>query len=520
MKIKSVDKYLKAIGNKIDVTSKVAFITAFLGTFLCHLMFFVHSWANEDGLFGAVVESNMLGSGRFMPGNVLCEFVSPVVLLIIAATVLSVVAVLVVKLLKIENKLYAGSISLLLVTFPVLSMSFGYSFMIERYMLGLLFSVLSVWIVEKGKFGFVLGGILLAVSLGYYQAYVTVAISLSIILVFMKLLEHKSFKDTMSYILKYVLMGIIGVAIYLSIVKVLYGIFGVELLDYKGLNNVGSIPPFSDWSYLLQRTYGHVIYFLLGKRFYRPPLLGLVAQLASVGVTALMMFKVMRDNSKGMFNSIAIIVALLLLPFGMNILDFLLYETHISSLNVYQFVFIFVLPFVLLTRLKVSGKKENVFVSVLEMVCVVSTFVIIWSNFTLNNVYYTKMEKYNEATVLLTNRIFGRIESFDGVDKNTKVFLGNRTGVYGMDDSSIYDDRILVDQGLWGQFIGYSTSQADYSDYKFHSITKNLIGLQYEQISNEEREKIIQSEEYENMAVWPNSNSIKFVGDTLVVKLS
>lgn len=110
----------------------ISFIVAFFSAVLCYLFFFTNFYANEDSLFSRIVGSQMIGSGRWMPGNLLSEFVSPGVLLLIVATILGIISYLITAMFEIKYNIYAVAIGLLLATFPALPMFFGYNFMIER----------------------------------------------------------------------------------------------------------------------------------------------------------------------------------------------------------------------------------------------------------------------------------------------------------------------------------------------------------------------------------------------------
>ena len=218
-------------------------------------------------------------------------------------------------------------------------------------------------------------------------------------------------------------------------------------------------------------------------------------------------------------NLIMIVLFVIIFPFGMNILDFMMDDVSVSTLNIMQFVFMFILPFILISFVE-TKIKDFKGLKIIETVCVVCAMGIIWSNFKMTNLYYTKMQTFNEATVLLTNRIYSRIEQVPDVTSETKVFFGNRTGIYNNENNlNIYSDVFLMDQGLWNQYIGY-TNMIGYNDYKYHMLMKNLIGLKFQAIPYEEGENIKTTREYESMPQWPQEGSIDFIGDVLVVKLS
>lgn len=502
------------------LAEKLTFLTIFVSMLIAHLVFFVHNWANEDSLFNIIVEESMIGSGRFMPGNILSKYASPMVLFVIAVIALSLISIILINMFNLKKKSHIVITACLLTTFPVLAISIGYNFMIERYMMGLLLSVLAVFLSDKWKYGFVLGGLCLGLSLGYYQSYITVTITLVIIKIILKLFEEKDMKKIFMYIGKFLGMGILGIGLYFMVVKVIYGMLGIELLDYKGINNIGTIPSIDKWPDLLDKTYSHVKEYLLGTRFFNPGIIPLVFQviLALMNIVLIILTITKNKNIKKA-NLIMIVLFVIIFPFGMNILDFMMDDVSVSTLNIMQFVFMFILPFILISFVE-TKIKDFKGLKIIETVCVVCAMGIIWSNFKMTNLYYTKMQTFNEATVLLTNRIYSRIEQVPDVTSETKVFFGNRTGIYNNENNlNIYSDVFLMDQGLWNQYIGY-TNMIGYNDYKYHMLMKNLIGLKFQAIPYEEGENIKTTREYESMPQWPQEGSIDFIGDVLVVKLS
>lgn len=280
---------------------------------------------------------------------------------------------------------------------------------------------------------------------------------------------------------------------------------------------MGSIPPISMWAKLIARTYGHIVTYLLGKQFLHPLGVSIVPQVLLTLLTLFLFILVLKKTKLKKANTILLSIIVILFPFGMNILDFLMYESHISTLNIYQFVFIFILPIILLNYAKSGGKPIKIF-NLIEIISLVCLCLVVWSNFSLCNLYYTKLDDYNESTKLFTNRLVYDLEKRLGTNENFKVFFGNRTGIEN-GVATIYDKYILFDQGLWNRYIGYSV-EAGYTDYKLHIIISNLMGKNYQSISLDERSKIMESIEYENMPVWPSEDSVKYFEDVLVVKLS
>lgn len=525
-KIMSITEFLKDYFKKLDANVKVAFMTAMASTFLCHIVYFINRWANEDDFHEIMGQLNMIGSGRWMPGTILSSnFLAPIVLLVIAMVFLSLISVMIVDLFKVKKKTYVAFIALILTSFPVLALGFGYGFMVERYVLGMFFAVLAVYSCSKYKFGIIPGSLALAITMGYYQSYIAISISLIILHVIVRMLEKFDNKDNIKLVLKYLIMGACGIILYMLTVRLVCHFTGVPLLDYKGINNMGSLPPLDQFVPLLKRTYEDFFNFYLGRKFLRPLIYGRISQilLFLVNIFLIIYIAYKQKVYKRPLNMALLFVFLIFLPLGFNIVDFIAYESETSSLNIYQFVFVFIYPFILLGLLEdgfFKKTKQNEVLNITSWIVIICGIAILWSNFVLTNIYYLKVNDFYTTTVQLTNRVFDRIEQMPNYEGSVPVMVGNKNGIYM--DQRVYKDYYKVltyDQGLWDQFIGYAPRPTG-TDFKFHYLVENIIGVHLPSVTPEKFEEIYESEEYEEMEAWPHKDSLKYIDDVLVVKIS
>lgn len=526
--INDVQTTLNNIKENIPKNAKVAFYYTTVLTFLSHLFFFVDRFANEDDFHNLFSSKNMIGSGRWMIGNIFSgKYLLPMVLFVITIISIGLCSSLINSMFKIKKNIYIFLISSLLSTFPILALGFGYSFMIERYMLGLLSAVLAVYFTDKYKKGFVLGSFFLGISLGYYQSYVAVTIGLSIFLIMIKGFEKIKIQEYLKYIVNFLIMGIAGTIFYLLMVKISCNLSGVSLLTYKGINNMGSFPPLSKVPFLFFRTYKHFLGFFIGKSFLRPYKWALYFQITLVVLNIILFIILIKKTKiyKEPLKFLIVLGLLFIIPLGLNITDFIAYETYISSLNIYQFVFVFVAPFILISYInqhdecKDNNYKENL-IPFFEWIICIATIILSWHNFIITNTYYLKLNYFYNSTVQLTNRILYRLESVPGFNSQTKVFVANSEGIYNdLKSNYNFNDTFISEQGLWDQFIGYYP-RFEGSDYKFKYLVLNIFGIRLNSITSNEIKSIYNSNEFEKMENWPHKNSVKFIDNILVVKVS
>ena len=203
---------------------KLAFLSAFIIGVMVHATVMLSDIPNHDGLDSLYFDQNMITSGRWFL-TVACGFSSyftvPWLIGLLGIFFLALAAAVLVDFLEVEKGWAVVLISGMLVAFPALASTFAYVFTLDGYMMALLFAVLSVWCVKRWKKGFVAGGLFLAFSMGIYQSYLPFAVLLSIYGILMIFITGESLKEKLQGLLRYLYMGIIGVAGYYIILQIL-----------------------------------------------------------------------------------------------------------------------------------------------------------------------------------------------------------------------------------------------------------------------------------------------------------
>ncbi len=326
---------------------------------LTHIYFFAGRYGNEDSLFYISGVPAVPSSGRYFYGGLSVDF-APIIIFALHILEFLISVLLVLSIFKIKNKLYSVIIAGFMVTFPVMGYSFSYVQMYDSYTLALLFSVLAVYVSNKYKYGFLAGGLFCACCLSVYQAYITVSMGLSLILLICELIEN-DIKTVGKKAGGFLIFGILGFALY----NMGAWLLGVEISDYKGLNSAGMIP-IDRLPELLERTYTDFIQFFTGKNFgteitrffYVPFFIAVVYILFLIFTVYSLKYIVKRKNPK-VINKVFILISVLLLPFALNFIDFIGVETESDTLTVYAVVLIFIIPFVILEKYVKNVKNKR-----------------------------------------------------------------------------------------------------------------------------------------------------------------
>lgn len=506
--MKKIIKLLKELYDKY----KYSIYSSMIFTFLTHFYFFSRRLANEDDLSYLIFKDFALTSGRWNNGTLFTtSLMLPSVNFILVIIILAIISLLICDIFKIKNKKNMILISLIISTFPSLALSFSYLFMVEIYMTSLLLAVLAVWLSTKWKYGFIPGSLCIALSLGNYQSYIAVSVSLIITYVIKETIDKK--KEILKDILKLFIMGILGIIIYFIILKVLLLINKTSLSNYKGADSMG-IPPISEWPKLIFRTYKHFIGYFIGKSYFRVSIFESTIRILTIILTFILLInKITKEKFyKNKTNIIIFIILIVLIPFTFNIVDFMAFKADLTSLQIYSFSSLYLLIILILDKTKPN------YLNTIITILIIAIGIM---NFTTVNKYYFKQETYYKYTENFNNRLLNKIESTEGYYYGIPIiFKGESNSNFYKELNTLpnTNDNITFDQSLWGgKYIGYADLYTYNNDKKIFTMINNEFGVYLNRATDEERDKIKDNIEYNNMKSYPEKDSIKIIDGILVV---
>lgn len=117
-------------------------------------------------------------------------------------------------------------------------------------------------------------------------------------------------------------------------------------------------------------------------------------------------------------NRVATFIFIILVPFCVNIVDFISPNSKSGNLTIYACVMIFIIPILLLEK---NNMKRVEIKKSIKWIAVICLIIIGVNNYYLNNIYYLKVSTYYKQTELFYNRLYSRIEEIDGFKPNMKI---------------------------------------------------------------------------------------------------
>lgn len=351
-----------------------------------------------------------------------------------------------------------------------------------------------------------IGSGILSVSLGIYQSYISVTITLIIIKCIYELFEKNCFQNTLLKGLRGILMLLLAAIFYLAEIKMFQRITGISMLDnnsYNGLGNIQKI--FSEnLFYRIAETYSNFIgtfqNFLLSSK--TPQIMTGIMILLLLCISLFCVTGLKRVAWK---NKCLALVLLIVLPFGMN-LSFFLNNGLGHMLMQYAVWFVWLFAVILVQWFdENTGMNENVKKSAQRIVFILITLIII-ENIQTSNAIYMKKEIEYQSTLSYMTSVVDKMEKHEEyISGETPVlFIGEYLGncKEGFENYSL-----ITGIGIEGP-ITYKSSYEAYFEYV---LGIHVIMAEDESLENDIR--VLQ------MPVFPKEGSINMIDEVMVVKL-
>lgn len=496
-------KELKAVFLNVVRNNKLLFpLTAFIFV-LVYLYFIIHGNVNPDAYNeGYIVYWNAgwaLILGRWAIGalNLLTNNIVVPQLNLFLLYVCSLIAgCIIIKLFDIKSKVFQIITVVSVFIAPSVILQCQYLYMEGAYALALLCSVSAAYLIVKDKM--ISGAMLLCVALGCYQAYIGFAAGLIYLFAIREIKDENSFSKWIIKFFKYLLSGVLGGILYICICLINLNMCNATFASYDGADKIGIKNSLSNIIYSIKSVYSWFFTFWLNGTFSAI----LFAALFAAIFIAIWLQKT--SIKKKVFISLS----LLLLPIILNCIIVIAPDSLIYLRMLHQCILLIPFLLSLVNEDVVSIFKLPVSKAV-AVLCSLICFVFgIHSYCTQYSLDYA--QKYGDfyATAVI-NQVL-------------------------VDDTYHEGDRILFAGVLNEEKIHANNAVYKYSLYKDYSISwyakdcllncwKNYInarlGFDTGTVSVEEYEKIIRSEEFLNMELYPDKSGIKKFGDIYVVKV-
>jgi len=316
-------------------------------------------------------------------------------------------------------------------------------------------------------------------------------------------------------------MGFIGVGGYLIVLKIMR----VSLSSGRGFDQMGKIE-LSQVPILLQQAYHNFWQYFCGNELLNNDWMfrkwiNAIILLTFVG---LIIYKVVKDKLyRDKFLFILLIGLVAILPIGFEVLTIIAPEvdplgtTGILLVPAMCLLYMALIWFAMLLTPEISLKKENSFLGGYIKHCYAIILVpLLWNLLLYTAAFENVMWLNYNSTYALCQKMSEKIDEFNYNPKTKIMIAGNPE--YGNYPCQYKELREIVKGSLAVK--GMVWQGGWLSNVCYQGIYRNYFNVNYEITTAQEYQRIIESEAYLEMKLFPNDNSVKKIEDIIVVKLS
>ncbi|MCI2047787.1 MAG: glucosyltransferase domain-containing protein [Faecalibacterium sp.] len=486
-------------------------LTVWVSGFLAHGYRMANFLLNGDGSRNLCSPGASLIEGRCfldLAAALRSRYSAPWLCGVVALFWLSLALTLLIELFSLRSLPLVVLASAFLATCPTLTASFVYLYTADCYMLAFLLVVAAVFLSRKyPPWGCVAGAVCICLSIGIYQAYVTVALSLIVMLAILELFQKQSSVRVLCVsFAKEVVMVLAGGLLYKLVLTLFLHFTNTALIDYQGINKVGIL---SLWQYYLAvlKTLDKLLraFGLESGPFasWNSALNFILLLLLAAATVLLLIQKRLYRRLPALLILLLLTGALFVVPFAVNFVSPAVQYHALMELGVW------LLYFQLLVYLQEIHWAKPVLRS-LGLTAVAALVVLTYHNTVNANIAYYIMQFNYEKSYYVASDVLSQLRRTEGFSVgSSKVAVigywpGHSSARMGTDPVlvGLSDDSFLDDQSLYLNFWDAS------------------FGIQVQGASPEEISAIEQSPAYQAMPCYPESAAVQQIDGIYVVKLS
>ena len=496
------------------ISNKLTIISTFIAGLIAHFYFYTNEVISPDSLYiGNIHISNAWETslGRWgiqfvdlLRGGLVCN----VLITIICILLISATTIVLIKLFDIKNTVTIVLISILMVVTPQVAETLMFIYSADAYCLAMLFSVLAVYFMykEESTKSNILSIICIILALSLYQAYIGVIVTLAIIVPIVRILNGDECKVTLKNVGKSFIIGIIGTVLYYLTTVIFLKITGSSFSSYGGANNIG-VSTLKNLIPTTLTTYKTFFKYFFGEgfiynKYWKRNIINLLIMLITI---INVIYIILKDKQyKNKIDILFIGLVAFILPIGVNIINIIAPERENNLVIGMPYVLIYILV-LKIADIVVEKTTNEILHRITQILIAIILVTFVLSN---NASYMARKEIYNNYYATVT-RILAKVENYEGYSKDTKVLIGGLIK-YKPEIANLGNGFISNDFETWNNYDGVTV---------INKFLQTYMGTSINLCDKSEYIRIVESEEYKNMNVFPYSECIRMIDGILVVKL-
>jgi len=422
---------------------------------------------------------------------------------------LACTAGLIVSLFDLKEPVFAALTGGMVAVFPAATAALFFRFTSVYYGLSFFLAVLAAWVFGKHKFGFLASALCICCSLGLYQGYVPVTISLFVLLLLRRALQGDAqLWQLVRRGVAYCLTLVLGLLLYYGLLNLCLSTYGVSLSDYNGMNQMGKLALKDLPSLVYEAIY---LFCMMPLKDYcglaDQPALKIGYLLLALLTAVMLLVVLVKKVKKPLIIAFAVLMCAVL-PVAVNFVIIMSPDAWIYTLMLYAFALIPCVPCLVWECLPettgVMKKGKDILGKTLAAVLALMIFCYGYSA----NINYTAVYFSNRQVENYVNSLVTQIRMAEGFDTHKKwAFLGEP------------EDPLL--RSVWDYEMSYGgafDTDRTLEAYSMAGWMWNYIGYLPPSADVQEKAELTQLAQVREMPCWPDRGSICVVDDFVVIK--
>ena len=479
--------------------NRAPFCAALLTGLAAHGYAFANKLLNHDEIESLFGKGATVTSGRWgleLVKILFPDWSMPWIYGLVSLVLIALSACLMLRILDIRTPVMRILLPALIVSFPSLTGNFCFMFTSSAYAWSFFLTTLSVYLfrdgeIKRGAFSVPL----LVLALGIYQAYISVAACLFLLLMLRDALDgERSVPEIIRFGVKALAMMLLAVALYYLVTQLVFRVTGAEFNDYVTENVNGSV----SLPRRVRMAYDAFLYIFTFRNFY------LISSEFSrylhiaLGLLTLAAIVFLALRGKKPLHMALIMCLLVLLPLAICCMFLIMSQESIHTLVMYSFVSVYLLMGLTAERLKPLPAGA---------ILALPLAVIVMANVYFANMCYLKLDLQYENARAFYTVLTSRVQSTPGFDENCTLALVGR-------QDNLLHSFPEMDTEL---FMGVNRELVNI--YSRENLIRFYLGLDLPFADEESMEKLETDPRVLEMAEYPYDGSIRRIDNLIVVRL-
>lgn len=530
-----VDQFAVVLSKKVKSKDAILLAIFFCAGIVSAMSLLSHQVTNPDGILAGELMQGFsweIATGRWATAIIYSlrgGIIVPLLTSLVSIAFFAMATLLVLQLFQIKGFVLRLLVGCMLMTFPSLVQYLSYFYTADTFAVSTFLAVLAIYLLKTHKSTpkivvFILSLFSLIMSMSIYQAMIGIAAFLCLGIVYIDTAdEKKSLSSVGKEVIYFLLLGVLAIACYFALSRLVCNITGIPLADFRGISSADRIS-ISTLPEMLRRMYTTFFSFYFTNQYYpytRWYLHFIFAAVFTLWIVSEIYWGIglIRVSVKKKTNFYRILIQIILiisLPAAATMIGLIASNTAIDFKMIPQMM----LPVALaVSRLeRISETSDRKMLRSLEWGIAGALCLMIWGNTLVSNGIGEAMQMKADAARSLSTRIL--IEIIESPDYSSNIpiaILGNVENEAWLSENKDYFGKVNSDVVAWGQFWSseMNTTQRSWYQYykKYHGVSLNMV-------DDDVAEEILDTEQFRCMNTFPEAGAIQNIDGVLTVKLS